>query len=62
MLDLQVGCFVNIRGWPENSQNYYEYSPILIRNIFHHNTRVVENPSAFQDEWTMSGHLHGSSL
>jgi hypothetical protein len=33
-----------------NSQNYSEYLSILIGSIFHHNIRVVENPSAFQDK------------
>jgi hypothetical protein len=41
MLDIEVGWYLNIRSWLENSQNYFEYSPILIESIFHHNIRVV---------------------
>ena len=34
MLDLQVGWYLNIKSWLENSQNYFDYSPILIGSIF----------------------------
>jgi hypothetical protein len=47
MLDLQVSWYLNIKSWPENSQNYPEYSSILIESIFYQNTRVVEHSSAF---------------
>jgi hypothetical protein len=38
MLNLQVGWYLNTRSWLENSQNYYEYAPILIESIFHQST------------------------
>jgi hypothetical protein len=47
MLDIQVDWYLNIKIWLENSQNYFEYSQILIKNISRHNTRVVENPFVF---------------
>ena len=47
ILDLQVGWYLNIKNWLENSQNYSKYLLILIGSIFNHNMRVVENPSTF---------------
>jgi hypothetical protein len=46
MLDLQLGWYLNIKNWPENSQNYSEFSLILIGSIFHFEVRVVGNSFA----------------
>jgi len=37
------GWYLKYQSWPENSQNYSKYSPILIGSIFHCNTQAMKN-------------------